>query len=375
MQSTEQSKLSSTSEPGRQEAAVGAGGAAAAESAPEAVTGSQAAGAGGVPAGDGGPERALEQPLWLRILMANFRYGMVWVLVLLVIAAQVLYPGFLAWGNVQNILSQNSQVGIIAVGMTLVMIAGGFDLSVGSIYAFGAVIYADMAAHSLPLGLALVITIAAGLAMGAINGLVVTRLRVNPFVATLGTASIYGGAAFLYSHSSPIPVERSGFKFLGLGKTAGLPVSVWILAIVFVVGGLVLARSVYGRSLYAVGGNTEASRLAGLRVDALRASTYVLVGACAAVGGAIIASRLGAGQAELSGTVALDSIAVVVIGGTSLFGGEGAVWRSAVGLGIVAVITNLAESEGWNTNVESVIKGTILIGAVAIDALYRSRRS
>jgi len=371
MQSTEQSEPGVTSSVGEPARAAPAGDENAQAPGAGTVAAARPGGTASAAAGDG----PLQQPLWLRFLSANFRYGMVWVLVILIVVAQVLYPGFLAWGNVQNILSQNSQVGIIAVGMTLVMIAGGFDLSVGSIYAFGAVIYADMAAHSVPLGLALVITIVMGLAMGAINGLVVTRLRVNPFVATLGTASIYGGGAFLYSHSSPILVERSGFKFLGLSKVAGLPVSVWILAAVFLVGGLVLARTVYGRSLYAVGGNSEASRLAGLRIDLLRGSTYVLVGACAAVGGAIIASRLGAGQAELSGTVALDSIAVVVIGGTSLFGGEGAIWRSAVGLGIVAVITNLAESEGWNTNVESVIKGTILIGAVAIDALYRSRRS
>lgn len=300
--------------------------------------------------------------------------GMVYVLIATVIAANIIYPQFLDAGNLQNILSQNAPVGIIAVGMTFVMIAGGFDLSVGAIYAFGAVIFADMA-NSMAIVPALAIALALGCVLGAINGLLVTKLKVNTFVATLGTASVFGGAAYLYSHSAPIVGENASFGVLGNDSIAGLAISIWLLIAVLLIGGVVLARTVYGRSLYSIGGNDEASRLAGLPIDRYRASTYVVVGACSALAGAIIASRLGVGQADVGNTVALDAIAVVVIGGTSLFGGEGAIWRTGVGLLILAVINNVADSEAWDTNSQSVIKGGIVIAAVAFDAWSRRRRS
>ncbi len=313
-------------------------------------------------------------PFIRRTTEVAFRFGMVWLLFLLVVWAQVTYPGFLAWGNLQNLLSQNAQIGIIAVGMTYVMIARGLDLSVGAIYAGCAVVYAQLALM-LPIPVAFVLTLLVGAAAGAINGAIITVLKVNPFVATLGTGSVFGGAAFLFSQSSPILNNEPGFDWIGLGRAGGVPVSVWMMIVVFVVAGLVLSRTVYGRSVYAIGGNPDAARLAGLRVDALSASTYTLVGVCAAMGGCIIASRLSVGQADVGATIVLDVIAVVVIGGTSLFGGEGAMWRTAVGLLIIAIIRNVAQSSGFDVNVESVITGGIVVGAVALDAYGRRRRS
>ncbi|MDR6210927.1 ribose transport system permease protein [Nocardioides zeae] len=302
-----------------------------------------------------------------------FKYGMVWLLVLLVGWAEWTYPGFTSWGNMQNVLAQNATIGIVAVGMTFVMISGGFDLSVGAIYAGCSVFFAQLAL-SLPMELAFVLAVAIGATAGLVNGLLVTVLKVNPFVATLGTASVFGGAAFLYSDSSPILNNEPGFEWLGMGKVAGVPVAILVLALVFLVGGFVLSRTVYGRSLYAVGGNAEAARLAGLPVGLLKTSAYVLVGACAGVAGCVIASRLQVGQADIGSTIALDAIAAVVIGGTSLFGGEGAVWRTAVGLLIIAIIRNVSQSRGFDINVESVITGFIIVGAVALDAYARNRR-
>lgn len=299
---------------------------------------------------------------------------MLGLLLVLLVAAPFTYPGFYEWGNVRNILAQNVPFGITAVGMTFVMIAGGFDLSVGSVYASAAVFFASMADRT-SVGVALVLALALGLCMGAINGFIVTRMRVNPFVATLGTGSVFGGVAFLYSHSQPVVATAAGFQTLGQGSWLGLPISIWIGVAVFLVGGVVLARSVYGLSLYAVGGNTEAARLSGLRVDLLRASTYMIVGGSAALGGVILASRIGVGQADVGASLTLEAIAIVVIGGTSLFGGEGAVWRTATGLLILAIITNVGDSRGWSSNVEDVVKGVIIIGAVALDAFARSRRS
>ena len=294
----------------------------------------------------------------------------VWLLLALIVLCRILYPGFLARDNLFNIFSQNAQVGLIALGMTFVMIAGGFDLSVGAIYAAGATFYA-IAAKALPLSVAAPLTLLLGLVAGTINGLIVTRLKVNAFVATLGTSSIFGGAAYLYSHSAPVLVNQPEFTVLGAGTWFGVPISLLLLVAAYAVGWLVLSRTVYGRSLYAVGGNPEAARLAGLRVDLLKISTYALVGVLSAFGGMIIASRLSIGQADIAGSMSLDAIAIVIIGGTSLFGGWGSVWRTAVGLLLLAALTNIFDALALDSNFQSLIKGAIVIGAVAIDAISR----
>jgi ribose transport system permease protein len=294
----------------------------------------------------------------------------VWLLIALVILCRILYPGFLERDNIFNILSQNVQVGLIALGMTFVMIAGGFDLSVGAIYAAGATVYA-MEAKEMALPLAALMALAVGLVCGLLNGIIVTRLKVNPFVATLGTTSIFAGAAYLYSHSAPVLVDRPDFTALGAGRWFGVPISLVLLIIAYVVGAVVLSKTVYGRSLYAVGGNPEAARLAGLRVELLKTSTYALVGVLAAFGGMIIASRLSIGQADIAGTMSLDAIAIVIIGGTSLFGGSGAVWRTGVGLLLLAALTNIFDALALDSNFQSLIKGAIVIGAVALEAYSR----
>ncbi len=300
------------------------------------------------------------------------RYGLLCVLALLVGVSQYLYPRFLDPQNVKNILSQNAPVGIIAVGMTLVMITGGFDLSVGSVYAAGATIYASLAVHGWSLPAAATATALVGVVAGLINGLIVTRLKVNPFVATLGTMTAYSGLALIYSNSSPFVVEDIAFTHLGRGSALGFPVSVWLLFAFLALGQFVLSKTVYGRMLFAIGGNNEASRLAGLPTEWLRTSTYVVSGVCSAVAGMIIASRLAIGQADIGATMALDAIAIVVIGGTSLLGGEGAIWRTAIGMLIVAVLTNLLDSLAVDANYQLVIKGVIVIAAVALDARVRA---
>ena len=301
------------------------------------------------------------------------QYGMVWALIILLIVARIVYPGFLDLTNLRNILSQNAPVGIVAVGMTIVMIGGGFDLSVGAIFALGAVVFAS---KTDPLGLwgAAAVVIGVSLVCGVINGFIVTKLRVNPFVATLGSGSAIGGMAYIYSNSAPQTPENFDFQTLGTGSWAGLPISVWLLGLTLLVGGFVLARTVYGRSIYAIGGNAEAARLSGIPVDMLRGSTYVISGLCSGLSGVILASRLGVGQADMGGNVALNSIAVTVIGGTSLLGGEGAMWRTAIGLLIIATLTNVFNSLAVSTNYQLVTKGVIVVGAVALDVFARSRR-
>jgi ribose transport system permease protein len=302
------------------------------------------------------------------------QFGMVWAFVLLVIAGSIIYPRLISVANIINIFSQNAPIGIVAVGMTYVMIGGGFDLSVGAVFALGACLFAAM---SDPLGLwvAALVVIVVNAICGAVNGFIVTKLKVNPFVATLGTGSAFSGAAYIYSHSAPITPDNPAFQNLGTGAWLGVPISIWLMALIIAVGGFMLAKSVYGQSIYAIGGNNEAARLSGLRVDLLRGSTYVLTAVCAGVGGMIIASRLGVGQADMGTSVPLDTIAVVVIGGTSLLGGEGAMWRTVIGLLVLAVLANIFDSLAIATNYQLLAKGLIIVGSVALDIFARSLRA
>jgi ribose transport system permease protein len=302
------------------------------------------------------------------------QFGVLWALLILLIGSTILYPRVFDPTNVKNILNQASPVGIVSVGMTFVMIGGGFDLSVGSIFALGAVVFAHL---SDPFGLsgAAGAVLVASAVCGIINGLIVTKLRVNPFVATLGTGSVFGGSAFIYSNAAPQVPNDPNFQYLGTEAWFGWPISIYILIAVFLVGAFVLARSVYGRSIYALGGNNEAARLSGIPVDTLRASTYVMTAICSGIGGMILSSRLGVGQADMGGSIALDSIAIVVIGGTSLLGGEGAMWRTTVGLLIIATLTNVFDSLAINNNYQLVAKGMIVIGAVALDIYARRMRA
>jgi ribose transport system permease protein len=310
---------------------------------------------------------------WL-VHEVGLRFVMVWILIVVMMVANVYYTGFFQWGNIRNILSQNAPVGLVAIGMTFVIIGGGFDLSVGAVVAFGAVLYTGLSNH-MSLEAAFLLTMGAGLLAGAINGVIISYFKVNAFVATLATASLFTGGALLYSHSGPVLAKKATFTNFGTNSWLGLPIVVWVLGVAFAFGALLLARTVYGRSVYTVGGNYEAARLAGVRVRMVQGSTYLLTGLFAAVAGMMIASKIGVGQAEISGDITLESIAIVIIGGTSLLGGEGALWRTIIGLLILATIHNLFDSLALNTAAQSIAKGAIVLLAVGIDSYTRRRRA
>jgi ribose transport system permease protein len=300
------------------------------------------------------------------------RYSMVGVLVVLVAVAQVAVPGFLDVGNLEVVLVNTTSVGLVAIGMTFVLIGGGFDLSVGGIFAVAGVLFATLA-NSMPVGLAFALMVPIALAGGLANGLIITRLHVNPFVATLGSSSIFSGLAYLTNTTGAVTVERSGFDYLGTAKWWNVPVMIWILGVCFGIGAAVLARTVYGRSVYIVGGNADAARLSGMRVSRLQASTYALTALCAAIGGMLLASQTGVGQANVGVDVTLNSIAIVIIGGTSLRGGQGAMWRTFVGLLIIATVDSLFNSLAWDAATQSLAKGAIVIAAVALDSWSQRR--
>jgi ribose transport system permease protein len=307
----------------------------------------------------------------------SVRFAMLYVLIGLVIAAQIAYPNFLSPINLNNLLVQNAGVGVVAIGMTFVLIAGGFDLSVSGTLSLGSVLFAGLTVNTgFPVAVALVVTLIVASGFGAVNGIIVTKLKVNAFITTLGTAAAFGGVAALYSASRPITAyDVPGFDVIGTERVGGISLPVIVLAFLFVIAGIVLHRSTYGRNLFAVGGNREAARLAGLPVDRIIIISFVICAASAALAGATLASVLGVGQIDQLGSVALDSIAAVVIGGTSLFGGEGAIWRTAVGVLILATLNNLFSSLAVEAPLQNIVKGAVVIAAVAFGAISHRRKS
>jgi ribose transport system permease protein len=303
-----------------------------------------------------------------------FDYPMVIALGILLIVTSIIYPGFWATNNLQNLLQQNVGLMFCSIGMTFVILAGGFDLSVGSVYAAGAMFYIHFLGKTpAPVGILLAILL--GILFGATNGVIINVLRVNPFVATLGTSSIFIGLITIYAGANASFASSTSYLWLGNTKVFGIPLDGLIGLIVMLISGIVLWRSTFGRSVYALGGNREAARLSGLRVRWVSAATFILIGAMAAFGGVCTASQLGTATPDFVGNITLQTIAVVIIGGTALTGGEGAMWRSLVGLAILAVITNLFTAKNLSPNLQTVFEGVIVILAVTMDVWIRHHRA
>jgi ribose transport system permease protein len=312
-------------------------------------------------------------PLVWQLRESVLRYGMVWAMIGLAIVAVIVYPPFLTFGNLNNLVGQIAPVGIAAVGATIVIIGGGIDLSITPVVAGSAVVFALMS-NSMPLAVAAVVTLLIAAGCGLINGLVIHFLKINDLIATLATGSLFSGAAYLVSNSAPIVTTASGFEILGTEQWGGIWITAYLLVAFLVVGGVALARTTYGRSVYAVGGNREAARLAGLPIATLRLSTFVIGSLCACVAGMILASQTSVGQANIASTMTLDAIAIVVVGGTSLFGGEGAMWRTAIGIIIWGTISNLFNALALSTYAQLLTQGAILLAALGLDALARRGR-
>src|SRR5262245_19901379 len=301
-------------------------------------------------------------------------YGIILVWLALFVAIGIKEPTFVHKDSLLNLLQQWAPVGIMALAGTFVIIAGGFDFSVGGVFAFAATLSAGLTQHhGLPLGYLL--TLLMGIGIGITNGLIITRLHVNPFIATIGSGTIFRGIALIYSGGAPIIVTVGGFTTIGAGHIGSFPISGVFLIGLFVIGGFVLARSVYGRWVYMIGGNAEASRLTGLRVNRILVATYALSGLSAALAGILFSSRLGLGQADFASGTEIDVVIAIVIGGTAIGGGTGAVWRTAVGLAILATMQNGFDALNVGANTQVVIKGAILIAAVAWDEFVKRRRA
>jgi ribose transport system permease protein len=293
-------------------------------------------------------------------------YGIILTLVLLLAVVTIGNPAFISPQNVFNMASQWAPAGIMAAGMTFVILTGGFDLSVASAYSLCAVVAAYVGQTHAP-AVAFIAAIAVGLLFGLFNGILVAVVRINPFITTVGSGFIINGVALVMTQNAAFLVDNESFGVLGAGRWHGMPYSGMLLMLFLLVFGFVLARTIYGEAIYAVGGNYEASRLSGIRVRAVVASTYVLMGGCVGLAGSIAASQLSSAQANLDPGIIFDVLTIVVVGGTSLSGGSGAMWRTAVGLVIIATISNGFVLLDISPYYQSIIKGSIIVAALALD--------
>jgi ribose transport system permease protein len=324
------------------------------------------------------PPMAAPRALSMRRIKAEHirDYGIVAFAIALFIYFSVASSVFLTKNNLLNLVYQNATIGVAACAVTLTIIAGNFDLSLGSIFVLAEVLAAWAAVHwgvwwAFPMALV------AGAAMGAINGLLVSKVHINAFLATLATALTFGGIAVGVTHGGLLITPSSSvFTFIGQQRVAGVQYPVIIFALVAIVCQLVLAYSVFGRHLYGVGGNRDAARLSGIKVDRTVIITFVITGAACGLAGLIDASTTGSGSSDMSGLggqLALLAIAGVALGGTSIFGGVGAVWRTVLGVLILGMITNgfdlLAVPDYW----QDVVRGILIILAVAISSTIDRR--
>jgi len=295
------------------------------------------------------------------------------VLILICLLLSLLTPRFLTSENLINVVRQSSLNAIVAAGMTLVILTGGIDLSVGSLLAVTSVFSAGtLAAGSTPLG-AILAGIGIGLVFGIANGLIITVGDVAPFIVTLGTLTIARGVALVYTNGAPIMAMDDDFRFLGRGEFGPLPVPIVILIVVYAVVYFVLNRTTFGSYVYAIGGNQEAARLSGVRVRLVKAATYAISGLLAGLTGVILTGRLGSAQPNLGSGDELDAIAAVVLGGTSLAGGRGGIIGTLVGALIIGILSNGLNLLNVNAYYQPVAKGVVILIAILIDRRVRAR--
>ena len=309
-------------------------------------------------------------------------------LLVLMLVFSVMEPRFFSELNLFNVMRQISITGLIALGMTFVILTGGIDLSVGSIVALAGLVAGAMnkgsSANTLTLddtvvaGYPLIVSVAVaaliGLAAGLVQGVAITTLNVPPFVVTLGGLSAFRGAALLYSGGGPISSFDDAYRFWGQGKLGPVPVPVIIFLAAALLCHIVLRHTRYGRHIYAIGGNAEAARLSGLNVRGLTLSVYVIVGLFAGLAGFVLSSRLNSAEAVAGQGYELTVIASVVIGGTSLFGGLGGVLGTVVGAILIGVLINGLVLMNVSPYIQQIIIGVIIVLAVAFDRFVKGRR-
>jgi putative xylitol transport system permease protein len=303
-------------------------------------------------------------------------YGIFLTFLLLSVILSVSNEYFLTPGNISNVLLQTSINGVLAIGMTFVILTRGIDLSVGSVVALTGIVSASLATTSATAGvagapypffIALGAGILVGLACGMVVGVIVSRFAVPAFVATLGMLSAARGLTLIYGGGKPVPALTPEFRWIGTGNIFGIPMPVVLLALVFIVSWWILNRTRFGRYIYAVGGNPHAAKTSGINVAGIRFTVYAISGALSGLAGMMLSARTGSALPQAGVAYELDAIAAVVIGGTSLSGGVGRVTGTLIGALIIGVMNNGLDLLGIQSYYQQVLKGALIVGAVMLD--------
>lgn len=296
------------------------------------------------------------------------KYGILLILLFLCVLMWILTPHFLTVTNLVNIVRQMSIIGIIAIGVTPIIITKGIDLSSGSLIALVSVIVASFAQGNFPLIVPILMAVGVGLLGGLINGTLIAKGLLAPFIATLGMMTAARGAAMLFSDGRPIGNLSDPFKFIGQGTLIGIPVPVIIFALVGLVTWVLLNKTKVGKYIYAIGGNEHAAVTAGINVKRILIMVYAYAGLLAGLAGMILTSRIASGQPQAGIMFELDAIAATVIGGTSLFGGIGTVGGTIIGALIIGVVNNGLDLMGVSSYWQQIVKGAIIVAAVYVDS-------
>ena len=292
------------------------------------------------------------------------RVGILVVLAALVVFMAVFAPNFARVDNLLNIARSISVNAILAAGMTFVILTGGIDLSVGSIIAVSGVVAVISAIAGVPAPIAVIIGMVVGAACGLTNGALSAYMGLAPFIVTLGTMTFLRGLAYTITAGQPIVSSALNFRDIGNGYLSGVPVPVIVMAVVYLVAWFLLERTRYGRHVYAVGGNPEAAKLAGVRVKRIITSVYLFAGACAGLAGVIFAARVVSAQPTAGTGYELDAIAAVVVGGTAMSGGRGSIVGTVLGVLIIGIMNNLLILLGVDSFLTDAFKGAIVVVAV-----------
>lgn len=302
------------------------------------------------------------------------KFATLFGLLIVVLIISIIKPKFIDIDNIFNLLRQASINGLLALGMTFVVLTGGIDLSVGSMLGASGIFAALMAQNQqVPWFVAVIIGLGVGFVLGSINGIVISVLKVPAFIATLGMLSVARGVTYLASNAQPVPGLSEGFLKIGGGNVGIIPIPVIILLVVLAICGMLLYRCKYGRHIFAVGGNVKAARISGVKVRTVVWSAYMIAGVLSGLAGVILTSRVSSGLAMAGQNYETDAIAAVVMGGTSLAGGRGRLWGTVVGVLIIAVLNNGLDMMAVSSYWQLIIKGMIIVAAVMMDSLNSSK--
>lgn len=291
-------------------------------------------------------------------------------LIILMAVITIINSNFLTANNLLNLLLQVTSNALIAFGMTFVILTGGIDLSVGSILALSSALTAGLLGSGMPVTLAILISLILGCILGMMNGLLISYGKLAPFIVTLATMTIFRGATLVYTNGNPITKGLSDtflFQFLGQGYIVGIPFPVIIMFIVFIVLYVLLHKTAFGKSVYAIGGNEKAAYISGVKLNKVKIIIYSISGMMASISGLIITSRLSSAQPTAGASYEMDAIAAVVLGGTSLSGGKGRILGTLIAALIIGVLNNGLNIIGVSAFWQQVVKGVVILIAVLID--------